>query len=238
MRPSITQCAIVLAMAGLSFGAQAQTAAQTEAVQVVNLSASAYQEAAHDRLRVVLRTTVEGADAMAVQKQLKQAVDAALTQLKPHTQPRQLEVRSGVFGVQPRYGDKGRVAGWQGRADLVIEGRDFAKIGQVAGEVPRMAVESAQFSLSREARQRLEAEVQSQAVQNFRQKALQLAKDFGFAGYTLRQVTVGMVDRPAPVVPMVGMARTAMPDAVHSPVPLEGGKDELQITVSGSVQLR
>ncbi len=238
MKLFITHSAMALTLAGMSLGLQAQTIAGPEPVQVVNLSASAHQQAAQDWLRVVVRTTLDGADAMVVQKQLKQAVDQALTQLKPHTQPSQLDVHSCAFGIQPRYNDKGRVTGWQGSAELVIEGRDFARIGQVSGAVPRMAVESAQFSLSREARQRLEAEVQSQAVQNFRQKAQQLAKDFGFQGYALRQINVGTVDRPQPVVPVMAMARMAVADAAPSPVPLEAGKDEVQITVGGSVQLR
>ena len=238
MKLFITHSAMALTLAGMSLGVQAQTIAGPEPVQVVNLSASAHQQAAQDWLRVVVRTTLDGADAMVVQKQLKQAVEQAMTQLKPHTLPSQLDVHSGAFGIQPRYNDKGRVVGWQGSAELVIEGRDFAKIGQVSGAVPRMAVESAQFSLSREARQRLEAEVQSQAVQNFRQKAQQLAKDFGFQGYVLRQINVGTVDRPQPVVPVMAMARMAVADAAPSPVPLEAGKDEVQITVSGSVQLR
>jgi len=237
MKSLFAHTAVALALGGLSLGLQAQTA-PAEPTQVVSLSANAYQQAPQDWLRVVVRTTLEGAEPVAVQKQLKKTVDEALAQLRPQTQPRQLEVHSGQFGINPRYNDKGRVAGWQGQADLVIEGRDFARIGQVAGEVPRMAVESAQFSLSREARQQLEAEVQSQAVQRFRQKAQQLSKDFGFAGYTLRQVTVGTVERPSPVMPMMAMARMAVADAAPSPVPLEGGKDEVQITVSGSIQLR
>ena len=238
MKTLMAHSALALALGTLSLGIHAQPLNSAEPSQVVTLSASAYQQVRQDWLRVVVRTTLEGAEPMALQKQLKKAVDEALVQLRPQTQPRQLEVHSGAFGINPRYNDKGRVVGWQGQADLVIEGRDFARIGQVAAEVPRMAVESAQFSLSREARQQLEAEVQSQAVQGFRQKAQQLAKDFGFNGYTLRQVTVGTVDRPSPVVPMLAMARMASADAAPSPVPLEGGKDEVQITVSGSVQLR
>ena len=101
-----------------------------------------------------------------------------------------------------------------------------------------MAVESTYFSLSREGRQQLEADVQSQAVQNFRQKAQQLAKDFGYNGYTLRQVTVGTVERPTPPMPMAAMARTLAADAAPNPIPVEAGKDEVKITVSGSVQLR
>lgn len=238
MKALSSHSAIALALGALSLGLHAQTAAPAEPAQVVNLSASAYQQARQDWLRVVVRTTLEGAEPMAVQKQLKKAVDEALAQLRPQTQPRQLEVHSGPFGVSPRYNDKGRVVGWQGQADLVIEGRDFAKVSQAAGEVPRMAVESTYFSLSREGRQQLEADVQSQAVQNFRQKAQQLAKDFGYNGYTLRQVTVGTVERPTPPMPMAAMARTLAADAAPSPIPVEAGKDEVKITVSGSVQLR
>lgn len=242
MKPQFGQAAVALLLIGLSGGLQAQAQPQlpgtAEPAQIVSLSASAHQQAPHDWLRVVVRTTQDGADAMALQKQLKKTLDEALTSLRARVQPRQLEVRSGPFGINPRYNDKGRVVGWQGQADLVIEGRDFARIGQAAAEVPRMVVESAQFSLSREGRQLLEAEVQSQAVQNFRQKAQLLTKDFGFASYTLRQVNVGTADRPSPGVPMVAMARSAVPDATPAPVPLEGGKDEVQVTVSGSIQLR
>lgn len=237
MTPLFTHTAVALTLAGLSLGLQAQTASPAEPMQVVHLSASAYQQAKQDWLRVVVRTALDGTEPMAVQKQLKKVVDEALGQLRPQVQARQLEVFSGHFGIYPRHNDKGRVVGWQGQAELVIEGRDFARIAQAAGEVPRMAIESAQFSLSREGRQQLEAEVQSLAVQGFRQKAQQVAKDFGFGGYTLRQLTVGSVDRPGMPVPIMARA-AALADAAPSPVPLEGGKNEVQVTVSGSVQLR
>ncbi len=229
---------VALVLGALSPGLQAQSPVPPpEPAQLLNLSASAVQQASQDWLRVVVRTTLDGADAMGVQRQLKKALDEALQQLGQQVQPRQLEVSTGAFGVQPRYSDKGRVIGWQGQADLVIEGRDFARIAQAVAQVPRMPVESAQFSLSREGRQKLEAEVQSQAVQNFRQRAQALARDFGFAGYTLRQVNVSSAERPEPVV-QARMMVTADAAPAPSPIPLVAGKDEVRITVSGSIQLR
>ncbi len=229
---------VALVLGALSPGLQAQSPVPPpELAQLLNLSASAVQQASQDWLRVVVRTTLDGADAMGVQRQLKKALDEALQQLGPQVQPRQLEVSTGAFGVQPRYSDKGRVIGWQGQADLVIEGRDFARIAQAVAQVPRMPVESAQFSLSREGRQKLEAEVQSQAVQNFRQRAQALARDFGFAGYTLRQVNVSSAERPEPVA-QARMMVTADAAPAPSPIPLVAGKDEVRITVSGSIQLR
>ncbi len=238
LRSVFTAFHVALVLGALSPGLQAQSPVPPpEPAQLLNLSASAVQQASQDWLRVVVRTTLDGADAMGVQRQLKKALDEALQQLGQQVQPRQLEVSTGAFGVQPRYSDKGRVIGWQGQADLVIEGRDFARIAQAVAQVPRMPVESAQFSLSREGRQKLEAVVQSQAVQNFRQRAQALARDFGFAGYTLRQVNVSSAERPEPVV-QARMMVTADAAPAPSPIPLVAGKDEVRITVSGSIQLR
>lgn len=228
---------LTLALCSLNAAVQAQTPSAAEATQVVNLSASAQQEVPQDWLTVVVRASVEGQDPTVVQNQLKALVEQAMVPLRAQVKPQALEVRSGSFGVYPRHSDKGRLMGWQGQADVLIEGRDFAKVSQAAAQVPRMTVAQTGFSLSRQARQQLEADVQSQAVQKFRQRAQQLAKDFGFTTYSLRQVSVGSVDRPSGM-PAPMMARAAMADAPPSPIPLEGGKEEVQITVSGSIQLR
>jgi len=210
-----------------------------EPQQVLQLSASARKEVAQDWLSVVVRAQQEGSDPVTVHNQLKATLEAALASLRPRLQPQQLEVRSSNFGIYPRHNNQGRVTGWQGQADLVVEGRDFAQVSQLAGKLPRMTVAQADFSLSREGRQQLEAEVQSQAVQNFRQRAQALAKDFGFAGYTLRQVTVSSVDRPEPgIQPRLMMATDAAAVPAQAPIPLVAGKDEVRITVSGSIQLR
>ena len=228
---------------GLLFGLAGQHATAQgslpEVQQVLQLSASARQEVPQDWLSVVVRAQLDGSDPVALQNQLKSILDAAWTSLRPRLQPQQLEVHSGQFAIYPRHNNQGRVTGWQGQADLVIEGRDFAKVSQLAGNLPRMTVAQTDFSLSREGRQQLEAEVQSQAVQNFRQRAQALAKDFGFAGYTLRQVSVSSVDRPEPgIQPRLMMAADAAAAPAQAPIPLVAGKDEVRITVSGSIQLR
>ena len=81
--------------------------------------------------------------------------------------------------------------------------------------------------------------MQSQAGQNFRQLAQALAKDFGLSGYTLRQVTVSSVDRPEPgIQPGLMMVTDAAAAPAQAPIPPVAVKDEVRITVSGSIQLR
>ncbi len=228
----------LLALLGFCGALQAQTPVVAEPAQVLSLSASAQQDAPQDWLSVVLRASQEGNEPAAVQTQLKAVVEQALAQLRPQVQAQALEVRSGSFGIYPRHNDKGRVVAWQGQADLVVEGRDFVKVSQAAGQVPRMTVAQAGFSLSRQGRQQLEAEVQRQAVQKFRQRAQQLASDFGFEGYTLRQVSVGSADRAEPVLQARAMVADMAVTAPAAAIPLAAGRDEVRITVSGSIQLR
>ena len=51
------------------------------------------------------------------------------------------------------------------------------------------------FQLSREQRTKVEAEAQAMAIERFKAKAGDIAKGFGFGGYTLREVSVNANDQ-------------------------------------------
>ncbi len=217
--------------------AQAQGTTPVPA-NVVNISASGFMEVPQDWLSMTLNTTREGPDAVTVQNQLKQALDAALTVARANAKPQQLEVRTGQFSLHPRYGSNGKINGWMGSTELVLEGRDFALISATAGKIQTLTMANMGFSLSREARQKLEADVQALAIERFKQRASDVAKNFGFAGYSLREVAVSSADQEGrPIQPrMMAMeAKAAMSDAA---VPVEAGKSTVNVTVSGSVQLK
>lgn len=221
----------------------AGTLAHAQSIQpapsnVINLSASGFMEVPQDWLSMSLSTTREGPDAVTVQNQLKVALDAALVVARAAAQPQQLEVRTGQFSIYPRYSDKGKISGWQGSTELVIEGRDFARISTTAGKIQTLTMSNMGFSLSREARQKLESDVQALAIERFKVKAGEVAKGFGLAGYSLREVSVSSADqdgRPFQPRAMAMEAKAAMSDAA---VPVEPGKSTVNVTVSGSVQLR
>ena len=204
---------------------------------VLQLSASATVEVQQDLLSVTLTTTKDAADAAAVQAQLKAAVDAALAEGRKNAQAGQLDVRTGNFSLTPRYTRDGKINGWQGSAEVVFEGRDFPRITQTAGRVGTLSVGSVGFGLSREQRARVEVEAQSAAIENFKQKAGQLAKNFGFAGYTLREVSVNASQQGGPIRPRM-MAAEAKSFASDAPLPVEAGKTAVVVNVSGSVQLK
>jgi predicted secreted protein len=202
---------------------------------VLNLSANASVEVARDVLGVVFTTMREGADAAAVQVQLKLALDAALAEARKVAKPGEVDVSTGNFSLNPRYQPKGGIAGWQGTAELVVEGRDVAAISRLTGRIQSMTIARVGFSLSRQAREKAEAEAAALAIGRFKAKAEETARLFGFGGYSLREVTLdGNV--PGPGVPMLRMQATRA-ISEEAPLPVEAGTGTVTVTVNGSVQL-
>jgi predicted secreted protein len=234
--PSLRLAALALA------GAMSTTLAQAADVppeNVLNLSASASLEVTKDLLAITLQTVRDGNDAASVQTQLKQTLDAALAESKKAAAPGQLDVRTGNFMLHPRYGKDGKINGWQGQADLVLEGKDTQRIAQTAGRLQGMNIVNVAYSLSRELNDKHEAEVSAQAIQNFRAKAQQAASQFGFSSYALREVAMQTEELGGPRPPVMyrGKAEMAMASA-DAPVPTEPGKGTILATVNGSIYLR
>lgn len=203
----------------------------------VQLSASATVEVQQDWLSLSLSATREGSDPAALQSQLRQALEAALAVAKPMAQEGGMEVRTGQFSMQPRYNRDGKISGWAGTTELVLEGRDFARIGNAAGKVQTLVVSGTAFSLSRDARAKAESEAQGQAIERYKQRASNIAKGFGFGNYSLREISVSANDF-LPVPRMAMMARSEKSMVSDAPVPLESGKSNVTVVVSGTVVLK
>lgn len=229
-----------------AFGPAAAAPPATAPQDQLSLSASASVELTMDVLSVTLAAVREGPDAAVVQGQLKQAIDAALAEARREARPGRLEVQSGMFSLQPRYAPPPArptsqppgIVGWQGRAEIVLEGRDLQAVAQLAGRLTGLSVARVGFSLSREAREQAETEATAQAIARFRSRAQSYAQQFGFGGWRLREVQVGAQEPPVYVTARAPMLRAAaMPGMADEALPVEAGRTTVSVTVSGSVQL-
>lgn len=227
---------LALALLGASAAVHAQMTPPP--ANVVQLSASGFKEVQQDWLSMSLSTTKEGPDAVTVQNQLKVALDAALAVAKVAAQPQQLDVRTGQFSLYPRYSNNGKINGWQGSTELVLEGRDFARISATAGKIQTLTMGNVGFSLSREAQQALESDVQAMAMERFKLRASEIAKGFGFSAYSLREIAVSSADQGGGYVRPRVMAMEAKAAMSDAPIAVEAGKSMVNVTVSGSIQLR
>ena len=210
---------------------------------LMSLSASATQEVTMDTLSVTLAVVREGSDAAQVQAQLRQALDTALVEARKAAKPKALEVQTGAFSLNPRYANANNraaapiIAGWSGRAELLIEGRDLPAVAQLVGRLNTLTVARVGFALSREARERVEEEVTQHAIARFRARADGYSRQFGFGGYQIREVQVGLQDGPVVMARAPMMMRAAAAPAADEALPVEAGKTTVSVSVNGTVQM-
>ncbi|MPS92410.1 SIMPL domain-containing protein [Comamonas sp.] len=238
-RTAAAALALAAACAGGNVWAQAAARDAQRPANVVQLSAEGTVGVKQDWMTATLSATKDGRDAASVQSQLQKIVESAMTMLRHDAQGGQMELSTGNFSISPRYGNNGKIEGWQGQAEIVLQGRDFVRITQAAAKVQDMTLAGMGFGLSREAREKVEGEAQAKAIENFRQRAAAISKSFGFAGYSLREVSVnsnGGSVRPMPRPRMMSMAKASYSDA--APVPVEADRAEVTVTVGGSIQMQ
>jgi len=237
-----TTLAAILAMAApLAFtlaprAAFAQSDARFQPAGVLSLSAQASAEVPQDVVTITLFYEQEANDPASLTTTLNQRADAALQKARGVSG---VTAQSGQFSIFPSTDRDGRISAWRGRTEVVLESHDFAAAAKLAGDVSSvMQVGNVQFSLSPEAQRAAEQKLSGQAIASFRDQAASAARSFGYSSYTIREVNVGHgFMQPRPVMMMSARAMSADAKAAP-PMPLEGGTSTVNVTVSGSVQMK
>ena len=245
-------------MAALALMTLAPVLAQAEAPRqnALNLSASASQEVTRDVLGVSFTTTKDLSEAQA-QRIYRAALihgmgraavpneiwnrpgprrDAALAEARKIAKPGQVEVQTGNFALYPRYAPKtGQINGWQGTAELQVEGKDTAAIAQLSGRIATMSIARVGYSLSREAREKVEGEVVAQAIARYKLRAADYARQFGFSGYQIGEVSVNTADSGPMPMAAPSMMRMKAAGMADEALPVEAGKATVSVSVNGVV---
>jgi len=235
-RPPLLAAGLLLAAAAAQAGPAAQAVAAAPDPQgVLELSATAAVQVPNDWIAVDFSVSRDGPDSNAVQAALKSALAAALELARKEAKPDgHVEVEGGGFSLQPQLDGKGRISGWIGSTTMHVQGRDMATIAALAGRVTTMAVGRLDYSLSREAREKVEGEVSAQAIARFRAQAQAYAKAFGYGGFVVRDVNVQVQGEnvPRPVFRASKMAISS------EPMPVAAGTGSVTASVNGSVQMK
>lgn len=205
---------------------------------VVRLVASASAEVAPDRAVATFAAVRQGPDVAALNTQVAGLLDAAV---KAARAVPGVEVRTGGFQTSPH--DKvvaGQVQqdGWTVRAQLTVKSADFAALGRLAAQLAQtLQVQGTGTEMSAGLQAREQAELTQMAIARYRAQALAAARDFGYAGYTLREVDVGALQGAAPT-PRPLFRAMAAPSMEAPGIPIEAGLQTLSVTVAGTVQLQ
>lgn len=206
----------------------------------INLEHQAQQEVSNDMAIITLFAEFKDKEASAASQRASIATQQALARLQSDAAV--LERRSSLQTWND-YGADGKVAGWRSRAEIVIEGKDFAGLGKAASRLSSdFAYSGVAYRLSHEARQREEQALMTRAIAAWRDKAQTVVSALGYgSGFEAVDVTVRTSSDSGMGGPQMRMAQPMMMAASAEGAPaaaLEGGRSKVTVTVSGAVRAK
>ena len=182
----------------------------------------------------VLSVTAEDTDAARLADQINRTMDWAIKTAKTHTK---VESRTGGYQTYPVY-DKDRIQRWRATQELLLEGADFAQLGELIGKLQeRLQVTAITFSVSPERRATVEDELIARALEAFKQRADLVRKQLAAKGYRIVDVSInqgGFAPVPRPMM----RAAASMPEASVAPPAVQAGTSTLSVNVSGVIELQ
>lgn len=219
----------------LALAAGAATAAETgPQPPLLRLETQAQQEVTEDIAVAVFFLERDGLQADALQAAVNPVLQAALAELKRDPA---LQVRSGRYVTQPRYGRDGRIDGWRVRGELVAESEDIAAVSRATATLAgRMNVGSIGFRLSDAKRREAERTLTEEAAARFYERGRAAARALGFADVALVEANLSASGGPG--IPVMRAAMAGGPAAAEAaPVPLEPGRSLVSVGFGGTLRL-
>jgi predicted secreted protein len=188
----------------------------------------------NDRMQAALSITAEDANAARLADQVNRTMDWAIKTAKTHTN---VERRTGGYQTYPVY-DKDRIQRWRATQELLLEGADFAQLGELIGKLQeRLQVTAITFSVSPERRATVEDELIARALEAFKQRADLVRKQLAAKGYRIVDVSInqgGFAPVPRPMM----RAAASMPEASVAAPAVQAGTSTLSVNVSGVIELQ
>lgn len=201
---------------------------------IINLDAVASRDVENDELVTRIQVIEDGRDPARLTDLVNQKTALVLDAVKNF---KDIEAETSSYNTRPIY-DNGKITSWQVSQQLTLETTHFDQMSQFIGDISSLAnIQSMQFQVSDDKAETIKQALLKQAIANFKDKAKLIATEFDRSGYELVNLSIdGNYFSPRPV-----MERAAMMSAdtmsKGAPAALAGGKNEVSVTVRGSIQL-
>ncbi|UTH74599.1 SIMPL domain-containing protein [Chromobacterium sp. IIBBL 290-4] len=225
MKPQVL-CSILALAAPLAFA---------DGIQL-NLSANAQREVANDQISASLYVQQSNSQAAVLADKLNKITANGLAIGRNYGK---VQLSTGSYNTWPSYDKNGKISGWQGRAEINLKSRDFAQAAELIAKLQQtMLLEGVQFGVSDEARRAAEQSMIPEAIANLKQQAEVAAKALDKSVVDIRQLDIGQQNHSfRPPVMMMKAAAAPAAESVSQP-DLQPGQSQLQLQVSGKVELK
>lgn len=210
-----------------------QVAAQQDVVyDQIDLTATAEREIENDELVAVVYAQAQAQRAAEAANSVNEDIRWALEQAEA---VRGITAQTLQYNSSPVYGNNQRIAGWQARQSLGLKSTDSDRLSELLGDLQeRVAIQSVNYQVSREAREATDDSLIAEALQSFNRRAELVADELGRPGYRIVRININTGGGRAP--PIAYRSSMAAVAEVASPA-LEAGTQVVSVTVSGTIEL-
>lgn len=232
--------ALVMGMALLT-GAQGAMAAE-EVLNKVNINAEAEKSVPRDQLWANLTVHGRGSNRQNVNSEVTKKLNKLFEVAKKHPK---IEVSLSSRRTWPQYKSDSKrlvVDNWVDEAEVSAKSKDFKDMYKFMSEVQsEAAISSMGFSVSDDAKEKMEKELLAQAIENFDEKAKLISKEFGGNGYKIIRVNINTRSFSTRAQGGGGMMlmKSASVDSNAAPaMEVESGNEKVKLNMNGTVQIQ
>lgn len=207
-----------------------------EPVTQLTLTGRAQAELDNDQVTATLYVQDNRNNPAQLADTLNRTLKRALAEAK---QLNGVEVSGGQVRTWPQYDRNNHIAGWQGRGEMAIRGKQSTEFAELVGQLQSyMQVEDIQFSLTDATKHNAEAKLIGAAIHDLQARAAEVAKSLDKPHISIRELNLN--DQPGPSWPrpvMMKAAAVPMTNAV-TPPSWETGKSSISVEITGKVELQ
>jgi predicted secreted protein len=149
-----------------------------------------------------------------------------------------IKVRTGAYQTYPVYSEKNKVQRWRGQQELFLEGREVDKLSELVGTLQsRLQMQSMQFSVSPDARRKVQDVLIEEVLQAYKKRAELVSKSLGAAGYDIMNISIQTSGHIYPPPVRMESMRAVSKASVESPA-MEAGTSRVSVQANGSIHLQ
>jgi predicted secreted protein len=199
----------------------------------VRLQAQQSESVSNDTMHVTLNSYAEMQDSARLAARINKDMEWALAKARQYSA---VKVSTGGYQTWPVI-RKEVTSAWRGQQDLMLESRDTELLSQLTGELQeKLKIKSMSFSVSDEQRIAVENRLIDASLNAFKLRARIVGDNLNAKGYRIVDINVGTSAQRPPVMYQAKMATMAM--EANDAVAVEGGESDVQVTVSGTIELQ
>jgi len=198
----------------------------------VRLQAQQLESVSNDTMHVTLNSFGEARDPASLATRINEDMEWALGIAR---RQQGITSRTGGYQTYPVYKDN-VLKGWRGEQSLELEGKDIHAMSRLVGELQeKLQVKSMSFSVSDEIRTEVENRLISRALDAFKARTAIIVDNLHATGYRIVEISVSTSSQRPPAPYPVGRMAATMQAESH--VAVEAGESDVDVVVSGTVEL-